>query len=66
MTKSEAWIIAKKWAIILIPIIAFLIVIAVTLFYPEHIYVDLWIYIGLIFALLFMIFAIFRWGGENK
>lgn len=56
------WTIAKKWAIILIPVLLMLIAMGISLFYPEYIYVDLWIYIGMMGALVFMIFAIFRWG----
>lgn len=50
------------WLIATITFALLFIGMFIGLFYPEQIYVDLWVYLFLMGGLLFAIFAIFKWG----
>lgn len=59
--------IIKKWWLQLIVLTLLVFVMVWELFDPIGIiYVPLGVYLGLLAALIFCIFAIFKWGGDKK
>lgn len=59
--------IIKKWWLQLLVLVGLISVMICELFNPIGIiYIPLGVYIGLMAALAFCIFAIFKWGGDKK
>jgi hypothetical protein len=58
--------IISKWWPYLATFTGLLVYVIISLFFPTGIYIDIWVYILLIPALLFAIISIFIWGGEDK
>ena len=58
--------ILKKWWHYLLVFLFLEVAAIVGLFYPESIYVEIWVYITMMVLIAFIIFAIFKWGGSES